>query len=86
VTHFRAVAKLRAFLFLQLPERLGGVAQIARAFADALKDDGRYRLRPEEATVFRRMVLDRDASYRAVGWRTHLQNACAKVIRHLEPA
>jgi hypothetical protein len=84
VARVRAIARLRAYLFLHRPKYLGGAAQIARAFGEALKLRGEGSLTAEQAQVFRRMVIEQDHAYRTIGWRKQLSEACAIVIRFLE--
>jgi hypothetical protein len=81
VVRFRALAKLRVFLFLHRPQFLGGAARISAAFDEALKHKGADGLTQEQARTFRRMVIDRDHRYRTVGWSEQLRNACERVIR-----
>ena len=85
VIRLRALGKLRVFLFLHAPQYLGGPARISVAFEDARRHKGAEGLTPEQARVFRRLVLEREHTYRTVGWRTALAGACERVIRFLEP-
>jgi len=82
VLHCRAIPKLRVYLFMHHPDLLGGLPAIADAFAVtplAPIDD----LSPEEADVFRRVVLDGQHGYRRVGWRLTLRAACGKMVKRL---
>ena len=85
VVCFRAIGKLRVFLFLHRPQFLGGSKRIAAAFDDARRLSGPAGLTAEQAHVFQRMVIAGDHGYRTVGWRSHLAEACARVVRFLEP-
>ncbi len=87
VVRFRAIPRLRVYLFLYRPQYLGGAAAIAQAFDDALKYGGEHGpLTPEQARAFRRMVLEGDRAYTAAGWRSHLSAACEVVVRFLDAA
>ncbi|MQA81726.1 MAG: hypothetical protein GEV10_25175 [Streptosporangiales bacterium] len=82
VAHFRAVLKLRVFLFEHRLDLLGGRGLVSSAYERALTGDD--PLTPAEADAFRAVVLDESGSRRR-GWQTALRGACAKVIRHLDP-
>jgi len=80
VAHFRAIPKLRVFLFMRCPVCLGGPRLIAEAFAEAKKNAVK-RLSPSEIEVFDIMIIRGNLNYRKAGWQTSLRTACNKVIQ-----
>ncbi len=82
VLHCRAIPKLRVYLFMHHPDLLGGLSAIADAFAVTPLAPIDW-LSPEEAEVFRRVVLDGQHGYRRVGWRLTLRAACGKMVKRL---
>jgi len=84
--HMRAVAKLRAYLFVDSPETLGGMEAIRAAFTRliAAPPAGVAPLTDGEADAFRRAVLAGEArsTVRPVS-PALLRAACHKVIRLL---
>jgi len=81
VLHWRAIDKLRVFLFLHCPERVGGRAAMERLLA--APTSARDRLTAREEEVFRHLVLGQRLDLRKSGWRSALNAACAKVARGL---
>ncbi|MET7403862.1 hypothetical protein ABZS66_61380, partial [Dactylosporangium sp. NPDC005572] len=82
VAHSRGIPKLRVYLFQTAPGLLGGPGEISAAFERA-RAARTEPLRPAEAQVFRRVVLDGATNYRPRGWQLQLRSACEKVARHL---
>lgn len=83
VAHFRAVLKLRVFLFEHRLDLIGGRTEVAAAYERA--SGGTDPLTAAEAAAFRAVVLDGDPGYRRRGWQAALRGACAKVVGHLDP-
>jgi RNA polymerase sigma-70 factor (ECF subfamily) len=82
VLHFRAVAKLRVFLFQRHADRLGGRFEIERAFAAARTAAPARRLSEGEAAAFQTCILSGAAPRR--GDLDALRSACVKVGLQLE--
>lgn len=82
VVRCRAVAKLRAFLFCRAPDVLGGIDELARAYALSLAAQA-DRLSPAEERAFRRNVLESGSDRRDPRGSAALRSACGKVVRHL---
>jgi len=82
VLHFRAMAKLRVFLFRFHADRLGGRAEIERAFAAAGSASPARRLSHAEASAFKACVLAGEPPRR--GDLEALRSACVKVALQLE--
>jgi hypothetical protein len=84
VAHFRAVPKLRVFLFMRCPASLGGPGVIAEAFTAAKKDAAKP-LSPSEIEVFDALIIRKNFNYRKAGWQTKLRTACDRVIKCFPP-
>lgn len=84
--HCRALPKLRVFLFLRDPGRLGGPSALAEAYQAACSPTASDPLTASEAEAFRLMVLARRTDYRKRGWQAALRAACTKVARHIDIA
>ena len=82
VRHFRAIPKLRVFLFTRRPDLCGGFAAIEAAFDRAGR--GADPLLTSEAEGFREGVLRRRQDFRPRGWKLHLRAACGKVVHFLD--
>jgi RNA polymerase sigma factor (sigma-70 family) len=85
--HLRAIAKLRTHLFIAMPDALGGVEAIGRAFEACLRDGprgGGPSLTDAEAAAFAQAILKRGAPTAAAGTPSAaLRSACQKVVRRL---
>lgn len=83
-THwFRAISKIRVYLFINRIEMLGSSEEISIAFEAAAQNTSDAPLSKDEANAFRFIVLQHQR-YSKAGWRTDLRIACSKVIRYLE--
>jgi RNA polymerase sigma factor (sigma-70 family) len=82
--HCRAMPKLLHFILEYCPELVGGRERIQRIFQDFVQAPP-HLLTPAEAETFRRVIIERDRSYRRRGWRGALRSACNKLARYLIP-
>lgn len=82
VQHFRAIQKLRVYLFLHRMEYLGGREAVENAFQMA-QHDSSQPLSSREIMIFRSFVLEQKMVCSS-GWRTDLRASCNKVIKYLE--
>lgn len=80
VLHFRAMGKLRVFVFRSRPEVLGGLQAVRDAFESARA--ATPGMTAAEAEVFDLVILQGRTDYRRRGWQTTLRSAVDKVARH----
>jgi DNA-directed RNA polymerase specialized sigma24 family protein len=84
VLFFRAIAKIRVFVFRFHADLLGGRANVERAFQAALVAAPERRLSLPEADAFRACILSKMATVPIRGQREDLRGACVKVALQLE--
>ncbi len=78
--HYRAISKLRVFMFVNHPNKLGGYKVIVDAFTKLITSKN-ILISTCEMEVFKEIVIKRNLKYRKAGWQNTLRSICEKVIK-----